>query len=128
MPTYPRRTPQYSMHYNNVDNIERYPQDCHRTCGFVIYRCAYKSDDDLDQFMERLIYRIRHILEIDNSLDMMDSLSITIIENHSILDGASSSVVREHFKEWAATAPQQEQGTGPALSQRSRLCKWTPKR
>jgi hypothetical protein len=62
-------------------------------------------------------------LEIYNGLDMMDSLSITVFEDRSILDGASTSVVvREHFKQWAATAPQQEQGTGPALSQRYRYC------
>ena len=72
--------------------------------------------------MERLRDHIRCTLEIYNGLDMMDSLSITAFEDRSILDGASTSVVREHFKQWAATAPQQEQGTGPALSQRYRYC------
>ena len=118
-----RRTPQYSTHNNQADNIERYLQeDGHRTWGFVIYRCTYESDDDWDQFMERLRDQIRRTLESCNGLDMMDSLSITVFEDRSILDGASTSVVREHFKQWAATAPQQEQGTGPALSQRYRYC------
>ena len=112
-----------STHFNNPDNIERYLQeDGHRTWGFVIYRCTYESDDDWDQFMERLRYRIREVLEIYNGLDMIDSLSMTVIEDRSILDGASTSIVREHFKQWASTAPQQEQGTGPALSQRYRYC------
>jgi len=118
-----RRTPQYSTHNNTADCIERYLQeDGHRTWGFVIYRCTYESDDDWGQFMERLRDQIRRTLEIYNGLDMMDSLSITVFEDRSILDGASTSVVREHFKQWAATAPQQEQGTGPALSQRYRYC------
>lgn len=52
----------------------------------------------------------------------MDSLSLTIFEDRSLFDGASTSVVREHFKQWAITAPQQEQSTGPALSQRYRYC------
>ena len=72
--------------------------------------------------MERLRGRIRRTLEIYNGLDMMDSLSITVFEDRSILDDASTSVVRKHFKQRAATAPQQEQGTGPALSQRYRYC------
>jgi hypothetical protein len=116
-----RRTPQYSTHNNNADNIERYLQeDGHRTWGFVIYRCTYESDDDWDRFMG-LRDQIRCTLEIYNGLDMMDSLSVTVFEDRSVLDGASTSVVREHFKQWAATAPQQEQGTGPAL-QRYRYC------
>ena len=120
--TMSRRTPQYSTHNNQADNIERYLQeDGHRTWGFVIYRCTYESDDDWDRFMG-LRDQIRCTLEIYNGLDMMDSLSVTVFEDRSILDGASTSVVREHFKQWAATAPQQEQGTGPALSQRYRYC------
>ena len=52
----------------------------------------------------------------------MESLSLTVIEDRSILDDASTSFVREHFKQWAATAPQKEQGTSPGLSQRYRYC------
>jgi hypothetical protein len=59
-----------------------------------------------------------------NGVDMMDSLSLTVIEDRSVLEGASSKVVREHFTEWAVTAPQQEQGAGagPEQSQRYRYC------
>jgi hypothetical protein len=88
----------------------------------VIYRCTYESDDDWGRFMERLRGEIRYSLETYNGLDMMDSLSITVFEDRSILDSASTSVVREHFEQWAATVAQQEQGTGPALSQRYRYC------
>jgi len=118
-----RRTPQYSTHCNTVDNIERYLQeDGHRIWGFAIYRCTYESDSDWQEFVRRLRYRIEQTLKFYNGMDMMDSLSFTVIEDLSILDGASTSTVREHFKQWAATAPQQEQGTGPALSQRYRYC------
>src|SRR5436305_4047404 len=120
-----RRTPQYSTNLNNADNIERYLQeDGHRTWGFVIYRCTYDSDDDWNKFMEHLRHHIRQALEVYNGLDMMDSLSLTVIEDRSILDDASTSFVREHFKQWAATAPEQEQGEGigPGLSQRYRYC------
>lgn len=117
------RTPRYSTHHNNADNVESYLQeDGHQTWGFVIYRCSYESDDDWDQFMKRLRYRTRCSVEAESGLDMMDSLSMTVFEDRSLFDGASTSNVREHFKQWAATAPQLEQGTGPALSQRYRYC------
>lgn len=118
-----RRTPPWSTHHNNADNIERFLQeDGHRTWGFVIYRCTYESDEAWDQFLKRLRHQIQLALRAYNGLDMMDSLSLTVVEDRSLLDDASTSVVREHFKQWAATAPQQEQGTGPGLSQRYRYC------
>jgi hypothetical protein len=88
----------------------------------VIYRCTYGSDSDWEEFMRRLRYQIQHTLEFYNGLDLMDSLSLTVFEDPSIFDDASTSAIREHFKQWAATAPQQEQCTGPALSQRYRYC------
>ncbi|OCK84426.1 hypothetical protein K432DRAFT_401124 [Lepidopterella palustris CBS 459.81] len=45
--------------------------------------------------MERLRYRILQSLESYDGLDMMDSLSITVIEDGSILDDASTCIVRE---------------------------------
>ncbi|KFZ18150.1 hypothetical protein V501_01344 [Pseudogymnoascus sp. VKM F-4519 (FW-2642)] len=99
-------------------------EDGHRTWGFVIYRCTYDSDDDWNKFMGLLRRHIRRSFEFYNRLDIMDSLSLTIIEDKSIFDDASTSFVRKHFKQWAATAPEQEQGVGigPGLSQRYRYC------
>lgn len=68
--------------------------------------------------------RIRSALEYYNRLDMMDSLGLTIIEDRSTFDDASTSFVREHFKQWVATAPniKQGEGIGPGQSQRYRYC------
>ncbi|KFY80503.1 hypothetical protein V499_00681 [Pseudogymnoascus sp. VKM F-103] len=103
-----------------ADDVE----DGHRTWGLVIYRCTYVSDDDWNKFMELLRRHIRRSFEFYNRLDIMDSLSLTIIQDQSIFDDASTSFVREHFKQWAATAPEEEQGEGigPGLSQRYRYC------
>lgn len=106
-----RRTPELSTNLNTADHIERYLQaDGHRTWGFVIYRCTYDSDDEWNEFMERLRYRIRQTLEFYNGLDLIDSLSLTVIEDREKLDDVEASVVREHFKTWAETALQREQG------------------
>jgi hypothetical protein len=60
-----QRTPELPTNHNTADHIERYLQtDGHRTWGFVIYRCTYDDDDDdeWNEFMERLRYRIRQTL------------------------------------------------------------------
>jgi hypothetical protein len=41
---------------------------------------------------------------------MMDSLRVTVFEDKSKFDGASDSVIREHFKKRAANAVEEEQG------------------
>jgi hypothetical protein len=120
----PRR-PDMGTKYNDADNIERFLQeDGHRTWGFVIYRCTYDNDDDWNKLMEHLRHHTSKSLEFCNGLDIMDSLSLTVIEDQSILDDASTSFVRMHFKQWAASAPEREQGQGigPGLSQRYRYC------
>lgn len=120
----PRWT-QHNTNLNNANNIERYlQQDCHRIWGFVIYRCTYDNDEDWNKFVGHLRHCIRQTLEFYNGLDIMGSFGLTVIDDRSILDDASTSVVREHFKQWTATAPEQEQGVGigPGLSQRYRYC------
>lgn len=72
--------------------------------------------------MRRLRPRVQDTLEFYNGPDLMDSLELTVFDVPSIFDDASASAIREHFKQWAATAPQHEQGTGPSLSQRYRYC------
>lgn len=120
------RTPQYSTHNNNADNIERYlNEDNHSKWGFIIYRCTYASDADWAEFMERLHYHTKSALETYGGLDMLDSLlPFTVIEDRQTLDGATTATVREHFKRWAASAPQEEQSQNATakLSQRYRYC------
>ncbi|KAH9224073.1 hypothetical protein DL95DRAFT_484953 [Leptodontidium sp. 2 PMI_412] len=114
-----------STFVNNVDNIERYLlEDGHLIWGFVIYRCTYESDDDWNKLMKQLRQDVKECLETYNGLDMEKRVRITAIEDKSILNDASTSFVREHFKQWTATAPQREQaeGVGPGLSQRYQFC------
>ncbi|PKX96393.1 uncharacterized protein P174DRAFT_417435 [Aspergillus novofumigatus IBT 16806] len=95
-------TPHLTRRSNFADCVELdLEEDGHRTWGFVMYRCEYKSDSDWD---------------------MMDRLTLTVFDDQATFNGATTSFVREHFKKWAATAPQEEQGTGPANAQRYRCC------
>jgi len=125
------RTPdRIATHCNTADNIERSLQeDGNRRWGFVIYCCTYSSDADWDLFMACLQREARGALEMYCGLDMLDSLSMTVFADRELFDGASTSVIRQHFKQWAANSPQQEQeqgveSSGPlkTQSQRYRYC------
>jgi hypothetical protein len=99
--------------------IDRYMiLDKHRVWGWVIFRCTYDSDEDWDKFMDYMRRALRKALERNGGLDLLDSCSITVIEDEETLDDASTAFVREEFKKWCCSAPQQEQGTGPTRSQR----------
>lgn len=117
-----KRRPDMPMRFNHADKIEQHLQeDGHRVWGLVIYRCTYESDDEWDQFMERLRATINKSLEFWNGLDMLDSLRLTVLEDRAF-NGVSTSVIRQKFRPWVETAPLEEQGTGPAYSQRYRYC------
>jgi hypothetical protein len=127
----PRWGTQNDTRFNNADNIERYLQeDGHRTWELVIYRCTYGSDSDWNKFLALLRDRIKEALECYKGLDLLEGLSLEVVEDQSVFDDASMSVVHKHFKCWAVIALGQEQGLciGPGLSQRYRYCvlyKWT---
>lgn len=108
-----RRTPIRETELNAADNVERQLQeDGHKIWGWVIYRCTYEKDQEWEDFMRRLRYYINDTLNFDNALDM------SVIEDPA-LDGALPALIRDHFEQWCATAPQQEQGTAAQQFQRS---------
>ncbi|KAG9520355.1 hypothetical protein KCU93_g7746, partial [Aureobasidium melanogenum] len=53
---------------------------------------------------------------------MLDSLDCHVFEDQAF-EGASPATIREHFRQWAETAPEREQDGVPALqSQRYNFC------
>ncbi|KAJ5863817.1 uncharacterized protein N7529_005733 [Penicillium soppii] len=116
------RIPNRNARFNIADQIEQYlHEDGHRAWGFVLYRCTYESNALWEEFMRRLLANTKKTLEGEGGLDLLDNLAVTVFEDSSF-NGAATAVVREHFKRWAATAAQQEQGTGPAMSERYLYC------
>ncbi|KAE8420021.1 hypothetical protein BDV36DRAFT_293670 [Aspergillus pseudocaelatus] len=105
-----KRDPTIDAYSNEADRLEKLLQlDRFRYWGFVIYRCTYQSDSDWEKFMTRFLYHVTKSLECYNGLDLIDSFAPTVFEDESF-DGASTAFLRNHFQEWAATAPQVEQG------------------
>ncbi|CAI7579508.1 unnamed protein product [Penicillium bialowiezense] len=116
------RIPHISPSFNEADQIEQYlHEDGHRAWGFVIYRCTYESDTAWDEFMHRLLADTKETLYRNAGLDLLDNFAVTVFEDAKF-DGATAAVVRDHFQRWKATAAQQEQGTGPGLSERYLHC------
>lgn len=118
------RTPTRSTDFNDADKLERHlREDGHRLWGWLIYRCTYASDEQWKAFMDRLNFYIDETLEFHGGMDMKASLDVTVIENQELFDGATPATVRHHFRQWAETAAEIEQGGVPALrSQRYRYC------
>ncbi|KAK5127300.1 hypothetical protein LTR08_004438 [Meristemomyces frigidus] len=119
-----RRQPDCPTVFNSCDNIERYMQeDGHQIWGWVIYRSDYNSEDDWQEFLSRLRMSIEKTLGRCGGLDMLPSLNHKVFEDRNLFDGVDAATIREHFRVWAATASEQEQGgKGPARSQRYQFC------
>lgn len=117
------RVPTRETCFNDADNIERHMrQDGHSIWGWLIYRCTYASDEQWKAFMDRLEYYIDKTLSFHNGLDLKSSLDAQVIEDPTTFDGAVPATVRQHFRQWAETAPQMEQGRPALRSQRYRYC------
>ncbi|KAG9529253.1 hypothetical protein KCU93_g3717, partial [Aureobasidium melanogenum] len=117
-----KRTPgKLSFKRNAADQIERaLREDGHRIWGFVIYRCTYASDEDWDLCMRHLHEEVRESMDFYNGHDLLDEecFRLTVIEDKSKFDGASTSTVRKHFQEWCAQALHREQGSEAEIGSR----------
>ncbi|KAI7239120.1 hypothetical protein KC330_g2115 [Hortaea werneckii] len=106
-----RRTPNRETAFNDADSVERQLQeDGHKIWGWVIYRCTYENDEEWAEFMRRLHFYNEKTLRFHNALDMQANLDYRVFEDRDRFDSMHPSAVLEHFTQWAATAPQQEQG------------------
>lgn len=118
-----KRTPNLPFFLNGADRIEAgLAEDGHRIWGWVIYRCTYANDNEFNEFVARLRSNTTEDLQFYNGLDMMETLDFTVFEDKSRFDKASTTLVREQFKQWTAKAAQQEQNTEAKNSQRYRYC------
>jgi hypothetical protein len=52
--------------------------------------------------------------DFHNGRDVLDLFILTVIEDQELLEGPSTVTVREHFRQWCATAPQSKQVPGDA--------------
>ncbi|KAK5151423.1 hypothetical protein LTS14_009266 [Recurvomyces mirabilis] len=114
-----RRKPDTAMIFSDADNIERQLQaDGHKIWGCVSYGSTYENEDYWKELLSRLHARTVDTLEFWEASNMLDSLDYKTFDEHGLFDRASTTTIREHFKNWTATAPLDEQGRrrSPALS------------
>lgn len=116
-----QRNPDMSWENNAADLIERQLQDDgHRTWGFVIYRTTYGSDADWAEFLRRLRFQMEDMFDYFNGRDVLEKFTLTVFEDRSVFDGASTNTSRQHFQQWSSTAyrteQQLEEGSGSGSS------------
>ncbi|EMC93415.1 hypothetical protein BAUCODRAFT_76236 [Baudoinia panamericana UAMH 10762] len=121
------RTPDMATYSNTADNIERdLASDGHHLWGLVVYRCVYDDDARWAECIARLRRQIDNTMQFYNGMDLMDKFRLTVMEDRAHYDSQQPWDIREHFSDWAATAPEREQGvedkTGFGLSVRYRYC------
>jgi hypothetical protein len=95
---------------NTADQLETcLKADGHRTWGFVIYRSTYNSDADWAAFLGHLRSEMESVFDFYNGRDMLEKFTLTVFEDRSLFDGASTNAIRQHFLQWSATAYRTEQ-------------------
>ncbi|KAL9107641.1 MAG: hypothetical protein Q9227_007448 [Pyrenula ochraceoflavens] len=105
-----QRNPDMSWESNAADLIERQLQDDgHRTWGFVIYRSTYNSETDWAEFLRRLRFQMEDMFDYFNGRDILDRFALTVLEDRSLFDNASTDVIRRHFQQWSVMAYRTEQ-------------------
>ena len=116
------RTPNNIFTQNNAaDQLERQLRaDGHRIWGFVIYRCTYASDTAWRECIEHIRASRSEAMDFYNGHDLLEEghFALTVIQDASTLDGASSQVVRRHFEDWCARMEREEQGSEDEIEAR----------
>jgi hypothetical protein len=98
--------------YNKADLIERYLQEDHRqTWGFVVYRSTYDSDDDWATFLQRLRSEMEKTMDFYGGRDILEKFVLTVFDDRSLFDGASTDSIRRHFQQWSVKAYLTEQAS-----------------
>lgn len=107
--------------FNAADKIERQLRaDGHRIWGFVVYRCTYTSDPAWESCIQRINASVQKAMDLYNGRDLLQEgcFKLTVIDDASLLDGASVQVVRRHFREWCARMVHEEQGSQEEIQSR----------
>lgn len=63
----------------------------------MIYRTTYDSDADWAEFLRRLRFQMEDIFDYYNGRDILDKFSLTVFEDRSLLDGATTNTIRQIF-------------------------------
>ena len=118
------RNPNLTWENNAADVIERQLQrDHHQSWGFVIYRTTYDSDADWAEFLRRLRFQMERAFDYYNGRDILEKFALTVLEDQSAFDRASTDTIRRHFQQWSLAAyPTAQQHQDGALIGRSLRC------
>jgi hypothetical protein len=88
-----------SSHVCIRESLEDLPFD---KWGWVIYRCSYADDKTWAQLRTCIESHSREDIAESDAPEIADRLEWTWVEDRASLDGASTAVLRDRFRAWAA--------------------------
>jgi hypothetical protein len=93
--------------------------DGHRVWGFVVYRCTYGNDADWQLCMQRIREYLGPSIKTSDGQNLLDErFKLTVIEDRDRFDGASTSTIRQHFRDWCVHTVNDEQGSNEEIERR----------
>jgi hypothetical protein len=93
--------------------------DGHRIWGFVVYRCTYDNDADWQVCMQRIREYLGPSIKTSDGQDLLDErFKLTVMEGKDKFDRASTSTIRQHFRDWCVHAVNEEQGSTDEIERR----------
>jgi hypothetical protein len=111
--------PHLSKHTPADDIQHALIADGHRIWGFVVYRCTYDNDADWQLCMQRIRDYIGPSVKTSDGQDLLDErFKPTVMEDKNKFDGASTSIIRRHFRDWCVHAVDEEQGSTEEIERR----------
>jgi hypothetical protein len=93
--------------------------DGHRIWGFIVYRCTYDSDAHWQLCMQRIHDSLGPSIKTSDGQDLLNErFKLTVMEDEDKFDGASTSTVRQHFRDWCVHAVNEEQRSNDEIERR----------
>jgi hypothetical protein len=93
--------------------------DGHRIWGFVVYRCTYGNDADWQLCMQHIRESLGQSIITSDGQHLLDErFNLTIMEDEDKFGRASTSTIRQHFRDWCVHAVNEEQGSNDEIERR----------
>ncbi|EFR02317.1 hypothetical protein MGYG_05314 [Nannizzia gypsea CBS 118893] len=82
--------------------------------GWVVYRCTYSDEEAWQKMLHVLRNKVVETLKINDRMDLLPFHEMTIIEDNTKFDGATSHNIRDHFTTWVADTVMERMVTAPS--------------
>ena len=71
--------------------------------GFVVYRCSYRDNSQWQRMVRLITSSVEESLTLNRRIDLLSRHRLTIMDDATRFDGATSHMVRDHFQSWVSS-------------------------